>query len=220
VDLLAIGLALTAAVIHACWSLLSKRLSRYDPAAFIWLASLGSLVAYGPVVLVLTGSAALHPTGTHVVFMAGSILINLGYFMLTQYGYRNGDLSFVYPIARGTGPILATLGGVVLLGQVPSALGFVGLLAVAAGVMTLGLLVRPASSPRPRLASPTPYYPGWRSPPTRCGTNTHHNTRSAHWRSPRCYSTRSTTPAASCCSCRWPPATGTRYAGCGGSAGR
>ncbi|GAA2593537.1 EamA family transporter [Dactylosporangium fulvum] len=157
-DLLAIALALTAAVIHACWSLLSKRLSRYDPAAFVWLASLGSLLAYGPIVLVLTGSAALHPTGTQVVFMAGSILINLGYFMLTQYGYRNGDLSFVYPIARGTGPILATLGGVVLLGQVPSALGVVGLLAVAAGVMTLGLLGRPGTSgDRPAPASGLAY---------------------------------------------------------------
>lgn len=146
VDLLAIALALIAAVLHACWSLLSKRLSRYDPAAFVWLASLASLIAYGPVVLVLAGSATLHPSGTQVVFMAGSILINLGYFMLTQYGYGNGDLSFVYPIARGTGPILATLGGVVLLGQSPSALGVIGLLAVAAGVMTLGLLGRPGTS--------------------------------------------------------------------------
>jgi drug/metabolite transporter (DMT)-like permease len=77
--------------------------------------------------------------------------------MLTQYGYRNGDLSFVYPLARGTGPILATLGGIVLLGQVPSALGVVGLLAVVAGVMTLGLLGRSGASgarpaPAPGLA--------------------------------------------------------------------
>ncbi|GAA4260971.1 hypothetical protein GCM10022255_091750 [Dactylosporangium darangshiense] len=66
-QLLPIALALSAALIHACWSLLSKRLSRYDPTAFVWLASLGSLLAYAPVVLVLTESSAFRPSGTQAV---------------------------------------------------------------------------------------------------------------------------------------------------------
>lgn len=143
-NLLPISLALSAALIHACWSLLSKRLSRYDPTAFVWLASLGSLLAYGPIVIFLTGSSAFHPSGPQAVFMAGSILINLAYFVITQYGYRIGDLSFVYPVARGTGPILATLGGVLFLGETPSVLGVVGLLAVTAGVMAIGLFGKSA----------------------------------------------------------------------------
>ncbi|MEV8511613.1 DMT family transporter [Dactylosporangium sp. NPDC051484] len=143
-NLLPISLALSAALIHACWSLVSKRLSRYDPTAFVWLASLGSLLAYAPIVILLTGSSAFQPSGMQAVFMAGSILINLGYFVITQYGYRDGDLSSVYPIARGTGPILATLGGMLLFGELPSVLGVAGLLAVATGVMAIGLLGRSA----------------------------------------------------------------------------
>ncbi|MFD0578557.1 hypothetical protein [Dactylosporangium darangshiense] len=46
---------------------MSKRLSRYDPTAFVWLASLGSLLAYAPVVLVLTESSAFRPSGTQAV---------------------------------------------------------------------------------------------------------------------------------------------------------
>lgn len=145
----AVSLALLAAFLHAGWSLLSKRLSRYDALAFIWLASLGSFLAYTPLVVWLTSGLRVSVSAVQAGFLAGSIVINLAYFVVTQYGYRFGDLSLVYPIARGTGPILATLGGVLLLGQLPTGPGVVGLFAVVAGVVTLGLFGGPRGSPDP-----------------------------------------------------------------------
>ena len=148
--LVAVTLALLAAFLHAGWSLLSKRLARYDALSFIWLASLGSFIAYAPVVIVLTGGLNLSVSPAQAVFLAGSIVINLVYFVVTQYGYRFGDLSLVYPIARGTGPILATIGEILLFAKVPTAAGIAGLFAVVAGVVTLGLF----GSPRGPVTAP------------------------------------------------------------------
>lgn len=134
----AVFLALLAASLHAVWSLLSKRLSRYDPVCFVWLASLGSFVVYAPLVVVMTNGLRLSVSAVQTGFMAGSIVINLVYFLVTQYGYRLGDLSVVYPIARGTGPVLAATGGILLLGEVPTATGLLGLCAVVIGVVALG----------------------------------------------------------------------------------
>jgi drug/metabolite transporter (DMT)-like permease len=147
VNAVAVSLALLAAFLHAGWSLLSKRLARYDALAFIWLASLGSFLAYTPLVVWLTSGLRVSVSAAQAGFLAGSIVINLAYFVVTQYGYRFGDLSLVYPIARGTGPIVATLGGVLLLGQIPTAAGVLGLVAVVAGVVTLGLFGGPRGSP-------------------------------------------------------------------------
>ncbi|WP_433272807.1 EamA family transporter [Actinosynnema sp. CS-041913] len=148
-NLVALSLAVLAASLHAGWSLLSKRLSDYDAFAFIWLASLGSFVVYAPVTIWLTDGLSLSLSAPQTVFLAGSIVINLAYFVVTQHGYRFGDLSLVYPIARGTGPILATVGGIVFLGQVPGAVATIGLVAVAAGVAALGLHRAPRGPVRP-----------------------------------------------------------------------
>src|SRR5439155_5446293 len=58
-------------------------------------------------------------------------------FFLLLRGYRVGDLSLVYPVARGTGPLLAALGATALFGEQPNALSIAGVLLVAAGVIVL-----------------------------------------------------------------------------------
>lgn len=72
----------------------------------------------------------------------GSMLLHTAYFTLLQRGYATGDLSVVYPIARGVGPVLAIAGGVVLLGEEPSLRALAGGLLVCTGVVGLGLLGR------------------------------------------------------------------------------
>ena len=63
-----------------------------------------------------------------------SAVIHLGYSLCLQRGYQVADLSVVYPVARGTGPMLSSLGAFILLGESPSAHGLLGLLAVVAGI--------------------------------------------------------------------------------------
>jgi drug/metabolite transporter (DMT)-like permease len=61
-------------------------------------------------------------------------LIHLAYSLCLQRGYQVADLSVVYPVARGTGPMLSFLGAVLLLGERPSPRGVLGLLAVVVGI--------------------------------------------------------------------------------------
>jgi drug/metabolite transporter (DMT)-like permease len=78
-------------------------------------------------------------TWAGVGFMAGSGLLHVGYFTSLQRGYRDGDLSVVYPLARGTGPVLSVAGAIVLLGERPSAVGLLGGALIIAAVLTLAL---------------------------------------------------------------------------------
>ena len=57
--------------------------------------------------------------------------------MLLQRGYSTGDLSLVYPLARGTGPIFATAGAIAILGERPGPIALAGTAAIAVGVVLL-----------------------------------------------------------------------------------
>ena len=68
-------------------------------------------------------------------FAAASATIHVGYFVLLALAYTRADLSVVYPLARGSAPVLVLIGAVLILSEAPSALQVVGVLLVAAGVM-------------------------------------------------------------------------------------
>src|SRR3712207_276656 len=131
----ALALVLTAAVFHATWNLLAKRVGD-GGAVFVWLFGLCSLVIYAPLAVVVLVSAP-HLGPVEYLFMFGSGVLHLGYFVLLQRGYAVGDLSLVYPLARGTGPLLATAAAIVLFGERPSLLVFVGIALITAGVFVL-----------------------------------------------------------------------------------
>lgn len=65
-------------------------------------------------------------------------LLQAGYFLFLQSGYRLGDLSVVYPVGRGSGALLAALAGIALLGEHPGAAGQAGIALVVGGVLLLG----------------------------------------------------------------------------------
>jgi len=67
----------------------------------------------------------------------GSALLHLGYFILLQRGYRIGDFSVVYPLARSTGPALSSAGAIILFGERPTMLAGAGMVLIIAGVFTL-----------------------------------------------------------------------------------
>jgi len=72
-----------------------------------------------------------------VACLTGTCLLHLAYFRALQKGYRVGDLSVVYPMARGTGPLLSFVGALVILGERPSWVTAAGALLVILGVFTL-----------------------------------------------------------------------------------
>ena len=136
--LFALVLVLAAAVFHAGWNLLAKRVGE-GGAVFVWLFGLFSVVIYAPLAVVLVVLQRPHLGLAQLVFMFGSGALHLGYFVVLQRGYAVGDLSLVYPLARGTGPLLATVGAVVLLGERPGPLVLSGVLLITLGVFLLTL---------------------------------------------------------------------------------
>jgi drug/metabolite transporter (DMT)-like permease len=131
----ALILILAAAFIHATWNLLNKRASGH--VTFTWLAAFLSAIFYTPVSLGVIFVTQQQIGIPEVVMMAGSAALHSGYFVLLNQGYRVGDLSLVYPLARGTGPLLSSLAAIALLGERPSALAITGALMIIAGVVVL-----------------------------------------------------------------------------------
>lgn len=131
-----LALVLTAAVLHAAWNLLAKRAQGADTVAFAWLTTALSAVVYLPFVAVWLAVVPLrHPfAAVDLAFIGGTAVIHSAYFLLLQRGYRVGDLSLVYPLARGTGPLLASVAAVVFLGERPGVLGAAGIAAIVAGI--------------------------------------------------------------------------------------
>ncbi|HWQ60669.1 MAG TPA: DMT family transporter, partial [Negativicutes bacterium] len=69
--------------------------------------------------------------------IAGTAALHAVYFVLLDKGYQFGDLSVIYPLARGTGPMLAMVAAVLFLGERPSLLAVAGALAIGAGILVL-----------------------------------------------------------------------------------
>lgn len=132
---LALVLILLAAVIHASWNFLLKRIGA--GAAALWTYGMLSVICYLPLALglVLLQRPQIPPAG--YAFMAGSAVLHIGYFTFLQRGYREGDLSVVYPVARGTGPLLTAIGAVLLLRETPTPGALAGTLLVAVGIFLL-----------------------------------------------------------------------------------
>jgi drug/metabolite transporter (DMT)-like permease len=131
----ALTLILAAAFIHATWNLLNKKASGH--ATFTWLVAVLSAVFYSPVAVALIVFWQMPIDLGAIGLMAGSAVLHTAYFVLLNEGYRAGDLSLVYPLARGTGPLLSSIAAILFLGERPSALAIAGGLLVVFGVAIL-----------------------------------------------------------------------------------
>jgi uncharacterized membrane protein len=127
------ALVMLAAFTHAAWNLLAKRAADAG-VAFIFAYNLVACIAYAPWALWLIVHGAL-PLGWPVIAcIAASGLIHLAYSVCLQRGYQVADLSVVYPVARGTGPMLSAVGAFLVLGERPTPFRIAGLIAVVAGI--------------------------------------------------------------------------------------
>ncbi len=132
---LALALVVTSAFMHASWNYFAKRAG--GGVVFTWLFAALTTLIYTPVGIFYWRWQQITLNSLTLVFIFGSAVIHLVYFLLLQRGYRTGDLSLVYPLARGSGLLLATLGAVLLLGERPSALALTGTLLIVGSVFTL-----------------------------------------------------------------------------------
>jgi drug/metabolite transporter (DMT)-like permease len=133
VTLSALLLVVVAALLHASWNLLAKRAAS-GGAVFVSAYNLVACVAYAPWVFYLLAQGGLQWTWPILGFVFLSALIHLGYSLCLQRGYQVADLSVVYPIARGTGPMLSSIGAFLLLREMPSHEGLAGLALVVIGI--------------------------------------------------------------------------------------
>lgn len=100
----AFALIAAAACAHAAWNFFAKQARGGLP--FVWLAGVCAMTAYAlpaAIQLLLDDHGV---TAAGIAFMAGSGCLHSAYFTTLQRGYATGDLSVVYPLARGTGPAL------------------------------------------------------------------------------------------------------------------
>jgi drug/metabolite transporter (DMT)-like permease len=126
---------LLAAVLHATWNLCAKRAGGGLP--FVWLVGACICAGYLPVLAVYWSQ--WHPTlppGT-IPWILGSGALKTSYALFLQRGYRTGDFSLVYPLARGTGPLLSTLAAILFLAERPSPLALGGGLVIIAAIFLM-----------------------------------------------------------------------------------
>ena len=131
----ALALILAAAVIHASWNFLLKRSG--GGTIFVWLFAALSAVLYAPLAAAIIWWTNAQFGWVHYALMAASAVIHTAYFMLLDRGYRSGDMSVVYPLARGTGPLITMLCAVLLLQERPGALAVAGAVMIGCAAFLL-----------------------------------------------------------------------------------
>jgi drug/metabolite transporter (DMT)-like permease len=121
---------LFAALLHAGWNAIVKLgLDRFS--SILVLALFQSAIAAVLLPFFAWPAAAAWPW-----LLAGSAL-HTGYKLFLIRAYRHGELSQVYPLARGAAPMIVALAGAVLLGERPSLAGMAAILAIVAGILLM-----------------------------------------------------------------------------------
>lgn len=146
-----LALVFSGAVLHALWNLFAKKAS--GGLLFVWLFGVVSLCFGLPFGLVFWQDNAAQLTPMAWLAIVASALVHLVYMLVLQKGYRTGDFSIVYPLARGTGPLFSVLGAIILLGETPTLQGWVGVLSIFAGIFLVSGLARPAGAATNKLSA-------------------------------------------------------------------
>ncbi len=127
----AFSLALGAAFLHASWNVLLA--GARDSEAATAVATLAGVALLAPVALATGGvSDAALP------FAAASAALHVAYLALLARAYQHGEVSVVYPVSRGTAPVLVLAFGALFLGEGATAVQVAGVVAVSAGIFMVG----------------------------------------------------------------------------------
>lgn len=125
----AFGLVVAAAVLHATWNVLLK--ASGDRLVTAAVQSMAGAAILAPALV-----AAGFPTARWGS-LAASAVLHLGYGLTLIGAYDRGDLSVVYPVARGSAPLLTAVGAALLLDDSPGGWGILGVILIAAGILAV-----------------------------------------------------------------------------------
>lgn len=134
-SLTAFSLIVLAGLIHASWNIVAKKAG--GDARFAFFTAFIMMWLWAPLGWWL-GQHELPRWGAiEWGFVAASGVLHVVYFVVLLRGYRKADLTVVYPLARGSGPLLSSLVAIVFLGEQISTLGVVGIAGVVGGVFLI-----------------------------------------------------------------------------------
>lgn len=133
--LTAIALVLVAALLHAGWNMVAKKSG--GGQHFVLMGAVMITVLWAPLGLTLAWGAVPKWTLLQWAVVFASGIMHLLYFSTLLAGYRAADLTVVYPVARGTGPLVSSFGAVLLLGETLGLGGALGVLAITGGVFLI-----------------------------------------------------------------------------------
>jgi drug/metabolite transporter (DMT)-like permease len=143
-------LVVTAAFIHASWNILLKRVQ--GGLSFLWCVDILQTCIFAPwIAWSIWWDNALDAAVWF--FIVGSAVIHVSYYFFLQRGYRIGDISLVYPIARGSGPMLSSLVAILFLGERPGLAMLLGIAAIGLGIVLLTGTTRRKEHPHTRAAA-------------------------------------------------------------------
>jgi drug/metabolite transporter (DMT)-like permease len=128
-------LVLLAGLIHASWNIAAKKAGG-DSRFAVFSTAITALV-WLPVGVWVGRGQVPHWGAPEWALLAASAVLHTGYFIVLLRGYRKADLTVVYPLARGSAPLLSSVAAIVLLGERISALGIAGVVGVVAGVFLI-----------------------------------------------------------------------------------
>jgi drug/metabolite transporter (DMT)-like permease len=136
-SLTAFTLVVVGALLHAYWNVQMKRAR--GGVGFIWLFTLIAVAFLAP-----AGIYRLIETGSWsdarlLVAAAASALVHVVYHNALQLGYRHGDFSTVYPVARGVAPMMTVVGAALLLSEAVPLSNWIGAAAIACGIVLLSV---------------------------------------------------------------------------------
>lgn len=146
---LALSLVISGALLHALWNLCAKKAAGGLP--FVWLFGLVSLLVALPFGWVSWSANAAQLSCSAWLAIVASALVHALYSLVLQKGYRASDFSLVYPLARGTGPLFAVFGAILVLGEVPNFLGWLGIAAVLLGIVLIAGLTQAFTLPSEKM---------------------------------------------------------------------
>jgi drug/metabolite transporter (DMT)-like permease len=123
-------IVLAAAIVHAIWNAIAHGIK--DQAVAFGLIGVGTAVAAVPVI-----ALSARPSPASWPYLATSVVIHMLYCLLLMRSYQYGEFGQVYPIARGTSPLVVTVLAAAFAHERPSAAEAGGVLVVSAGLAIL-----------------------------------------------------------------------------------